>query len=174
MLSKYRHIRLLIFLIVILVVPYALRLIDYRLEPFPSIVLPFGSNKITLGEEVRLLSNEIYGYTVDGHLKNLDKSKFLQNIRVGYFDYFYEDRFGLRDFSGHSFRTTRLGMPVKLKSKITAADKQATKRWIRQRLLEQGCTDSVLIMKKDLIVIPKDGSYYVETTIANDTIIDLY
>ena len=174
MLSKFRHIRLLIFLIGILILPYALRMIDYRLEPFPSIVLPFGSNKTILGDEVRLLSNEIYGYTMDGQLKNLNKSKFLQNIRVGYFDYLYEDRFGMRDFSGHSFRTTRLGIPVKLKSKISEADKQATKIWIRQRLLEQGCNDSILILKKDLIVIPKDGSYYKETTVANDTIIELY
>ncbi len=174
MFSKFPHIRLLIFLIVILIVPYGLRLIDYRLEPFPSIVLPFGSNKTILGDEVRLPSNEIYGYTMDGHLKKLDKSRFLQNIRVGYFDYFYEDRFGLRDFSSHTFRTTRLGISVKLKSKISEADKQATKSWIRQRLLEQGCTDSVLILKRDLIVIPKNGSYYEETTLANDTIIDLY
>lgn len=174
MLSKFSHIRLLIFLIVILIVPYVLRLIDYRLEPFPSIVLPFGSNKTILGDEVRIASNEIYGYTVNGHLKKLEKSRFLQNIRVGYFDYFYEDRFGLRDFSGHRFKTTRLGMSIELKSKISEADKQATKRWIRQRLLEQGCTDSVLILKKILIVIPKNGSYYEETPITNDTIIDLY
>lgn len=174
MLSKFPHIRLLILLTVILVVPYALRLIDYRLEPFPSIVLPFGSNKTTLGEEVRLPINEIYGYTRDGQLKNLDKTQFLQNIRVGYFDYFYENRFGLRNFSGHTFRTTRLGIPIKIKSKISEADKQATKIWIRQRLVEQGCKDSVLIFKRDLIVIPKNGAYYHETTIANDTIIDLY
>ncbi|SDD64367.1 hypothetical protein SAMN05421636_101291 [Pricia antarctica] len=174
MLSKFQHIRLLIFLIVILGIPYTLRLIDYRLEPFPSIILPFGSNKTALGDEVRLPSNEIYGYTMDGQLKKLEKSRFLQNIRVGYFDYLYEDRFGLRDFNGHSFRTTRLGIPVKLKSKISETDIQATKIWIRQRLLEQGCTDSVLILKKDLIVIPRNGTYYEETTLMNDTILDLY
>jgi hypothetical protein len=154
-------------------VPYALRLIDYRLEIYPSVVLPFGASKARPGEEMRLEIYEIYGYSEDGNLKNLDKSRFLQNIRVGYFDFLYEDRFGLKESAGKNFITNRLGLSVSMASKISAEDKAATVVWLRERLRDQACKDSVLILKKKQVVIPKDGQYYVDKTLVHDTIIRL-
>lgn len=174
MTSKFKNINLFIFLLIFLGVPYALRIIDYRTEIYPSVVLPFGAGTVNPGDEISLKIYEIYGYTKDGSLKILDKSRFLQHIRVGYFDFLYEDRFGLKASGGHHFNTTRLGIPVSMENKVSAEDKEETKIWLRERLQEQGCKDSVLILKKTQVVIPKGGDYYVDKTIEHDTIIRLY
>jgi len=174
MISKYKNITLFIFLLIVLGVPYALRLTDYRMELYPAVVLPFVATKVKPGEEFKLKVYEIYAYSEEGTLKNLDKSRFLQNIRVGYFDFLYEDRFGLKTSAGRNFRTNRLGFKISMKSKISSADKEATKIWIRERLREQGCRDSVLLLKRKQVVIPNDGHYYEDKTIEHDTIITLY
>ena len=174
MTGKFKNIALFVFLLIFLGVPYALRLIDYRLEIYPSVILPFGASKARPGDEMRLKIYEIYGYSDKGSLINLDKSGFLQNIRVGYFDFLYEDRFGLKKSGGHHFRTNRLGLEISMENKVSSADKEATIAWIKDRLREQGCMDSVLILKKKQVVIPKGRHYYVDKTLEHDTIIRLY
>ncbi|WP_149277119.1 hypothetical protein [Pareuzebyella sediminis] len=141
---------------------------------FPSIVLPFGSNKAKVQDITHLSINAIYGYTKDGSLKELDKSEFLQNIRVGYFDNLYNKRFGLRASNPTTFKTNRLGITINLQSKISEQDKERTKEWIREKLSNQGCVDSMLILKKKEIVIPKNGQYYESNNLVHDTIISLY
>lgn len=172
--GNYKNIKLFLFLLIILGVPYVLRIIDYRLEIYPAVVLPFGASLVRPGDEMKLKIYEVYGYNREGKLKNLDKAMFLQHIRVGYFDFLYEDRFGLKESGGHHFTTNRLGIPITMENKISSEDKEVTKIWLREQLRKQDCTDSVLILKKKQVVIPKGGNYYMNKTLEHDTIIRLY
>lgn len=174
MIGKFKNIIFFIFLLIVLGIPYALRIIDYRMEIYPSVVLPFGATLARPGDEMRVKIYEIYGYSEDGKLKKLDKARFLQHIRVGYFDFLYEDRFGLKATGGHHFTTNRLGIAVSMENKVSEEDKEDTKVWLKERLREQGFNDSVLILKKTQVVIPKGGDYYVDKTIEHDTTIRLY
>ncbi|MGI9551689.1 MAG: hypothetical protein ACR2MT_10845 [Aurantibacter sp.] len=171
---KFKNIALFIFLIVILGVPTVLRIIDYRLEAYPSIILPFGAGQVELGDEVKITVNEVYGYSPEGHLKNLDKSQFLQCIRVRYFKFLYEDRFGLKEIENQNFETVRFGIAINRESKVSEEDRMLTKEWLRERLREQGCNDSLLILKKTFVVVKSNGNFHQDTTVVNDAIFELY
>lgn len=171
---RYRNITLLLFFFLILGVPYALRLADRRLEIYHSVILPFGTNKVQLKDSTLFPVKEIYGLTPEGALKKLDKSTFLQNIRVGYFDLLYDAHFGLQELPNRDFTTTRFNIPVKVVSKVSAEDIAATKTWIRERLKEQGCTDSLLLLKRRHIYVLKDGRYVADKILVNDTILELH
>ena len=153
-----------------------LKILDPRLEMYPSIVLPSGSKKCVLLDTVRITVSEVYGLTPRGTLKNLDKSSFLQNIRVQYLDHLYHHNFGLTRFQTQNSRTNRLGIPFSITSKVSEEDIAETKIWLRSRLTEQGCSDSVLILKKKHMMVLKDGRYHEDKTVPseNDTILDLY
>ncbi len=171
---RYKNIALVTFLALVLLVPYFLRILDNRLELYPSIVLPMGAWQTTLGEEVRVPVNEVYGITPQGELKNLEKSAFLKVIRVGYFTLLHEANFGLVKVGKRDFRTIRMGIPISVKSKVSQDDIRETRIWIRERLREQGCLDSVLILKRKFIVIKDNGRFYEDNILVNDTIFRLY
>lgn len=171
---RYRNIALLIFFFFILGVPYALRLADRRLEIYHSVVLPFGTNKIYLHDSIRIPVKEVYGIRPDGLQKRLDKATFLQHIKVGYFDLLYDAGFGLKKVGNRNFTTNRFKIPVKVASKVSEADIEETKTWIRKRLREQGCLDSLLFLKQRQVVILKDGTFYEDKEIVHDTVFELY
>ena len=171
---RYRNIAFLILFFFILVVPYALRLADRKLEIYHSVVLPFGTNKAYLKDSVRIPVKEVYGRTPDGTLKALDKATLLKNIRVVYFDLLYDARFGLEKVENRNFITNRLKIPVHVSSKVSDQDIEETKAWFRERLKEQGCSDSLLFLKQRQMIVLKDGSYIESKEIVHDTVFELY
>ncbi|WP_394749081.1 hypothetical protein [Spongiimicrobium salis] len=171
---RYRNTLHFFLLLIFLGGPFVLRIVDYRFEIYPSVVLPAGAKKLDLNKEIRISVNEIYGETGEGSLKNLDNAHFLRPIRVEYLSYFYEANFGLDTPKTYEFTTNRFAIPITLKSKKSLEDIKATKIWLRQRLREQGCKDSVLILKKRIMIVCKDGTFYEDNNILNDTILGLY
>lgn len=174
MLFKFKSINFFLFLALFLGVPYAAKLIDNRLELFPAIIFPSSSQKRILADEVHIWVTELYGKTTNGAEKNLNKSTFLKVITPDYLELLLKEELGLNPSRSRSFNTIRFGIPIKLKAKISSNDILETKHWLRQRMREQGCLDSILIIKKKQVVILKDGSYHQDTQIVHDTIYDLY
>ncbi len=158
----------------VFVIPFLIKSIDYRLELFPAIILPSGTQKINLKGNVFITKNEIYGIDKSGKPKKLDKATFMGNVRMEYFNYFYNHRFGLIEVKNKKTTTTRLGIPYTIKSKISKEDISHTKKWLMQKLRNQNCVDSILILKKHRIVVQEDGGYYEDKLIINDTVLSLY
>jgi len=98
---RYKNIIHLALLLVFLGVPFLLRIVDYRFEIYPSVVLPAGAKKLNIAKEIKVSINEIYGQKHDGSLKNLDDAFFLRPIRVEYLSYFYKAHFGLDSPQNH-------------------------------------------------------------------------
>lgn len=171
---RYRNITLLVLFFFILGVPYALRLADWKLEIYPSAVLPFGTNKPYLKDSLRIPIKEVYGLAPDGTLKALDKATLLKHIRVVYFDLLYDARFGLAKVENRDFITNRLKIPVHVSSKVSEKDIEETKAWFRERLKEQGCSDSLLFLKQRQVIVLQDGGYIEGKEVVHDTVFELY
>ena len=171
---RYKNIRHLSFLLIFLGIPFLLRIIDYRFEIYPSVVLPAGAKTLYTGEDVRISVNEIYGRTANGKIKNLNNAFFLRPIREEYLSYFYKAHFGLTPSKNLQFNTNKLGIPISLTPKISLEDIELTKVWLRERLREQNCLDSILILKKRTMIVRNNGAFYEDNTILNDTILELY
>lgn len=171
---RYKNIAYFIFLIVFLVVPFLAKSIDHHFEIFPAVTLPAGSSQCDMENEVIIPVNEIYGIAANGSEKKLNKLMFLKTIRVEFFDRLYARRFGLVPPKTKHLKTTRLNISFTIKSKVTLDDIEVTKRWLRERLIDQNCNDSILILKQKQIIIRKDGSYYEKKQSDNETILDLY
>lgn len=171
---RYRNIAFLILFFFILGVPYALRLADRKLEIYHSVILPFGTNKAYLKDSLRIPIKEVYGLTPDGTLKALDKATLLKHIRVAYFDLLYDARFGLKKVENRNFITNRFNIPVYVKSKVSEKDIEETKAWFRERLKEQGCSDSLLFLKQREVIVLKDGRHIESNNIVHDTLFELY
>jgi len=174
MIFKFKSINFFLFLVLFLGVPYAVKLIDNRLELFPAIIFPSSSQKRILGDEVDIWVTELYGKTANGQEKNLDKSTFLKVITPDYLELLLKEELGLNPSRSRSFNTIRFGIPIKLESKITSQDILETKSWLRQRMREQGCLDEILIIKKKQVIVLRDGTYKQDTQIVNDTVYNLY
>jgi len=171
---KFKNIIYFILLFLFLGVPFGIKNIDPRLEMFPGVILPSGGSKYPLTAEFRLPIHELYGFTGKGIEKRLDKTLFMYPIPKKNSEAIISADFGLNEYRTHDFKTSRLGLRYELESKISKKDITATKVWIRSKLRNQGCLDSFLVVKKEQFVIARDGSYYKDTTILNDTIFKLY
>ncbi len=172
--KKYKNINNFLILVIIFIIPFFIKSIDYRLELFPAVILPAGSYMCNIEKEVSINKNEIYGIDYNGKQKKLDKEIFMGKVRMEYFNYFYKNHFGLIEYEPKKQKTLHLNFTYNIKSKISKNDIIETKKWLQKKLKDQNCIDSVLILKNHRIVILKDGSYYEDKLIKNDTILNIY
>ena len=80
---------------VLLVLPFLIKTIDFKLEIFPSVILPSHSDKIKTNRDVNLVKLELYGIDISGHQKKLNQKKFFKNIPVKYSPWIIRNNFGL-------------------------------------------------------------------------------
>ncbi|PWH83191.1 hypothetical protein DIS18_01160 [Algibacter marinivivus] len=170
------HKKLTVYILVftLLIVPFLLKTIDSRLEIFPSVILPSNSNPIDISKDISLTKLDLYGIDNLGNQKKLDYNKFFKNIPISYSHWIIRNNFGLNNKQNLSFKTTKLGITFKTKSKVTNQEVIKTKKWLQKRLLIQECSDSLLIIKNTKLIISKDTRKLKEKLFVNDTIFELY
>lgn len=171
---KFKNIVYFLLLFLFLGIPFAIKNIDSRLEMFPGVILPSGGAKYPLKDKFLMPIHEVYGLTSTGVEKKLDKTLFMYPIPKKNSEAIILANFGLNEYKTRNFTTSRLGLKFELDSKISKNDIAETKMWIRSKLRDQGCLDSLLIVKKEQYIIARDGSYNKDITILNDTIFNLY
>lgn len=171
---KYRFSAFALFMVVVLFVPSIIKVIDMRLELFPSVILPSSSGTIKIDQDRKVKRMELHGITIQGDTIELDKGDFLNPIPEHYLYRLLLNDFGLKEYQYENTKTNRLALPFRLQSKVSKEDINETKVWLRDRLQKLGCSDSVLIVKKRLITISPDMSILNRDNVINDTIYDLY
>lgn len=144
------YLKISLLVLVLLIVPFVLRIVSPGLEVYPSIVLPSGAGKVRITEGLlTYMTTEIYAKTVrSGNLVRLDVAEFLRPIPVQYFHNVVECGFGL-DSSYRKEIKSLLFQPIKIDLvKVNEAERAETKSWLRSRLREAGCRDSLLIVQR--------------------------
>jgi len=151
-----------------------LRSIDRRFEVFPSVTLPSFASKIRTDGDLDLSKKELYGIDVNGNRKKLNHSKFFRNIPIQFARSIMVNRFGLVSDYPKQFSTSRFNLKYSISLKVTSDEIYKTKEWLRDRLREQGCNDTVLIIDKRTIRIFSNRTFEIAKSLENDTIYKFY
>lgn len=171
---KYKYITITLLTFLLLFLPFLLKTIDMRLELFPSVILPSSSGTIDISKNRVVSRMELHGIALNKDTLQLDKGDFLKPIPKHYLDKLLSYKFGLEEFKEEHTKTNKFSIPFKIRSKVTEAEINETKAWLRSKLRKLGCLDSVLIIKRRSIVISPEMSVIDNKTVVNDTIYHLY
>lgn len=171
---KFKYITITLIIFLLLFLPFLLKTIDMRLELFPSVILPSSSGTINIDKNRVVTRMELHGISLNEDTLQLDKSDFLKPIPKHYLDRLLSYKFGLKEFKYENTKTNKFAIPFKIRSKVTAAEINETKAWLRSRLRKLGCFDSVLIIKRRGIVISPNMSIIDKNSVVNDTVYNLY
>lgn len=154
--------------------PFAFRAIDLRWEIFPSIILPsYASLSNTDKEEVRVVS-QLLAYNDNQELEAIPKTDFFHKIPRQYHNYIIGNNFGLQMSPNVNLKTRRFNFKFTQESKVSKKEIADTKVWIRDRLSEMGLKDSILIIRKQKVIINPDRSLQTKKEIINDAYFRLY
>jgi len=121
-----------------------------------------------------LSKKELYGIDVNGNRKKLNHSKFFRNIPIQFARSIMVNRFGLVSDYPKQFSTSRFNLKYSISLKVTSDEIYKTKEWLRDRLREQGCNDTVLIIDKRTIRIFSNRTFEIAKSLENDTIYKFY
>ena len=163
--------RFTIVLLTILLVPFLLRhRYGSTLEPYPAILLPAAATKDKVAEtQFNARYKVLYGQLEDGTWRRVDERLLLYPIPVQY-EYFILSRaFGLKppEPAGKAGIQNVLGRLGILRYKrLTEEDQAEAKRWVKEKLREQGFTKPVLkiAQREEVVAVPAG-----ETLEAKDT-----
>lgn len=167
---RYKNIVYFILLFLFLFLSLFLRAIDRNLEVFPSVTLPSFANQVRLDKEVSLQEKELYGIDDVGNKKRLDHTKFFKNIPIQFSHTIMANNFGLDRSQPSQLVTARFKIKYTVGSKVTEKEIAETKEWLRQRLRDQNCRDSILILDRRKITIHDNGHIDYAKFSVNDTI----
>lgn len=160
---------------VLLLVPFAAKTIDPKLEPFPSPVFPSNPSLIRLKQDFEFTVTELYGY--DSTIKTLVKLNnryFLKEIPVHYLPVLAKENFGLKYFDSLTIKINRLNLHYIKYSKITEKEIEDTKIWLQKGLREQKCKDSLIMVIKRKFVVNKNSKNIISNIILDEQQISLY
>jgi hypothetical protein len=147
-------------LLLVLVVPFAIAFLASPLEPYPAVILPSGAGTIKTSEDqMDLTRTSIYGKLASSDSwTRLSPSQFLNPIPPEFFPALAQRYFGLRPVEPVPYRT-RIGMVVKFNPrKVDEKEVPHAKEWLRTRLKESGCEDSLLRISQEVVTIRRsDG-----------------
>ncbi|MBD0257999.1 MAG: hypothetical protein ICV83_19980 [Cytophagales bacterium] len=163
--------RFTIVLLAILLVPFLLRhRYGSSMEPYPAILLPAVATKDKVAEtEFNVRYKVLYGQLGDGTWRRVDERRLLYPIPVQYEGLILSREFGLKppEPAGGAGIQNVLGRLGILRSKRLTEEEQAeAKRWVKEKLREQGFTRPVLkIAQREEVVAVPGG----ETLVAKNT-----
>lgn len=127
-------------------IPFALKSLQPGLEIYPAIIFPAGAEKLNLKDETRSFQNyELYGYK--DTLQIIEWKKFLGEIPGQYYHSLIKGNFGLESYS-NEFEIPFTQIKVAEKNYLNEKKIEEAKDWIKARLLEQGFSDSIFIVRK--------------------------
>ena len=146
---KLKYLNAFLILMIFLLVPFLLRIITPSLEVYPSIVLPSGAGKVKLTDgDLTYHTTEIYGKKMTGELVRLDVREFLKPIPVQYLHAIVEGEFGLEPDYRKRINSLLFESRIVGGTKVTEEERAQTRAWLRVRLKQAGCRDSVLIVQR--------------------------
>lgn len=172
--AKYINILNTLLILLLLGIPFVIKTIDMRLEIFPSVILPSSSGTINIKENVFVNKTELYGVLINKDTVELNKSKFMGKIPLHYLENLISNKFGLKPFLVRNEKTNKFSITYNVHSKVSDAEIKETKIWLRNRLREQHCNDSILIIKKRSIELSPNRVIINKNAINYDTIFNLY
>ena len=150
-----------VLLFLVLVVPFAIAFLAPTLEPYPAVLLPSGAGTIkTTGDQMDLSRTSIYAKVLgNGSWTRLSPPQFLSPIPAEFFPPLAQRCFGLRPVEAAPYRT-RVGVAVTINPRQVDEKKIASaKQWLRARLTESGCEDSVLRITQEVVTFRRsDGA----------------
>jgi hypothetical protein len=145
----------------LLLVPFAIAFLAPTLEPYPAVLLPSGAGSIkTTGDQMDLSRTSIYGKVLgSGSWTRLSPPQFLSPIPADFFPPLAQRYFGLRPVEAAPYRT-RVGVVVTIKPRqVDEKEIASAKQWLRARLKESGCEDSVLRITQETVTFRRsDGA----------------
>jgi hypothetical protein len=148
-------------LLLVLVVPFAIAFLASPLEPYPAVILPSGAGTIkTTEDQMDLTRTAIYGKAPGSDSwTRLSPAQFLSPIGAEFFSALAQRYFGLRPVEPVPYRT-RVGVVIKLNPrKVDEKEIPHAKEWLRTRLKESGCEDTLLRISQEVVTIRRsDGA----------------
>lgn len=142
---NYPYLILSLILILVLGIPFILKLKDPRLEIYPAVIFPSGDNIVkTSNSKVSFYQYELYAY--NPVLRKIDKDELLGNIPVQYFYPIYEGHFGLEKYS-EEFKLYKPPISFRIQNNYSSHSVEETKNWLKKRLRNSGYSDSVFMVK---------------------------
>lgn len=167
--------KLTILLFAALFLPFILKFLSPKLEPYPAILLPSGATKFNLEKETleaRLLS--IYGYNSQGELTEIEPKKLLRPLPVQYFNALAREEFGLSTKKYTTVQMKYLNKSFRIKRRVFSEEKrEQCKLWLRKRLRGFGLSDSAIVIRYEVRDLDVDNGEEVSRRIKDEKIIRL-
>lgn len=163
--------RFTIVLLMVLLAPFLLRhRYGSRMEPYPAILLPAVATKDKVAEtRFNARYQVLYGQRGDGTWQPVDERLLLYPIHVQYEGVILSRELGLKppEPAGRAGVQSGLGRLGLFRYRhLTGADQAAAKRWVKDKLRQQGFTRPVLKIATRAEVVAVPGG---ETVSAKDT-----
>jgi hypothetical protein len=147
------------------------------MEPYPAILLPAVATKDKVAEtEFSARYKVLYGQLEDGTWRRVDERLLLYPIPVQYEGLILSREFGLKPLkpAGRAGIQNVLGRLGILRYKhLTEEDQAEAKRWVKEKLREQGFTKPVLKIAQREEVVAVPGGETLETKNTDEHIIHL-
>ncbi|XLS27622.1 hypothetical protein ACJD0Z_10480 [Flavobacteriaceae bacterium M23B6Z8] len=140
---QYKNILILIGFILILTVPYAIKLRNHRLEFYPAVIMPSGHNKIIVTDTISYSYAALYGLKNDSIMR-LDETKILDGIPRRYLSYIINNDLGL---SMKKKKATLFYNPKIVFYKRKKDHSAETISYLKKKLNDQKFDTTVLIIR---------------------------
>lgn len=164
-----------VILLLLLVVPFALRTLSSSAEPYPALLLPAGPGQVpvsngTAGFSVR----SIVGRRPNGSETVLDPVTFLAPIPVHYLYALADRQFGLGPDSDKFISSGRLGITVPVpRPQATAASRTEARGWLRDKLSTAGLVPDALIIRDEWVTTELSSGHELARALQNEMTVDL-
>lgn len=156
-------------LFLFLFLPFLFRSSIVKIELFPAIIMPSGSKKVNVESEyLRFDDLNLYGIDSLGNEKKLNHTDFLDPVPVWYLSSLVKRGFGVNP--------NIKPKPKMFKSNAihTEEDIEEGRQFLRMHLKEQDCSDSLLIVKREVAYFNLETRVIDSVTIENTTLYVLY
>ena len=171
---RYKNILYFTLLCLFLFPPFVIRSIDLRLEVFPSVLLPSYASLTKVNKEKTIYLTRLFALDNDRNRQEIDRSAFFKGMPPHYSNYIIANNFGLDTNQIQNHRTGRFDIPYITISKISDEERNETKLWMRNRLIEMGFNDSLLIVGQKKLTISANRTFHMNKNIENDTVFKLH
>lgn len=161
--------RFTLLLFAFLIIPYVLT-VKYRIEPYPALILPSGAGKVAVGgKQMKVSYTEYYALKADGTMSKVDAVRMFAPVPIHYHSYILLRNFGMidKEVSPKFGAFSPFVKELNILKNTSEQEKQEVKKWLGQKLIEQGFTAAVLqvVQVEEVLALPagetiaKNSSY---------------
>ncbi len=173
MVKKYKNILVFLIIAFFLLVPFTMiKTLGADYEIFPAAIFPGGADRIAIDDEIKVPGMiKFFGKDLEsGQLVELNKRFMLKKIYIHHIVYFInENRFGPLSYEGFPKEEDN-----PYAAKATPEDIAQTIDWVKQRLLEQNCSDSMIVVRFSELKLDKNTRKLISDTVVDERILKLY